>query len=253
MKIKKLLILVIILVFCSVEWPNIVLGQQEKELSQSVTQLQQKIEELEKTIKAQQQTLCQAKKAYERVKKQLDEQIKENEILKTLCKEAGVDIIKIADATFNPSDIVYCGKKQTQKWFDMMYKKFHDKIAYVDGKYVYIRDLPSKSVFNPKNKWVAWKVLSDLGNGEVLICDGRGSVERIYHISGLERSFVDREYFDQDKWYICTGSFKYTARFGEQKTVRSFSAYKELTKEQFADAIKSGFKLIATKRVRVKK
>jgi len=234
-----------------------VLGQQEKELSQSVPQLQQKIEELEETIKAQQQTIQQAKKAYECVKKQLDEQIQENERLKILCEKAGIITTELKKTTFEAGDIVYRGEKRTQKWFDRMYEKCHDKIAFVDCKYVDI----GEGILNLRGIWTGSptsekcrmgvapypsKVLSVLGNGEVLI---HYEHENILHIRGVEHNFVDDEPWPEDTPLIRTGTFNYTAANGQHKTVWRFTVYKPLTKEQFADAITSGFKLISYKKM----
>lgn len=274
MKIKKLLILVVISASCSAGWPTIVLGQQEKEQSQSVEQLQEKINELEKTIKAQQQTLRRARKAYERAKKQLDEQVKENERLKTLCKEAGVNITKIADATFNPSNIVYRGKKRTQKWFERMYENFYDKIAYADGKYYYIQEeildqktigekaLETGTFARTPNNCKVHKIFSD---GEVLIIrpasESSSTVYRrasrygtwpasaktyvktipelLFHVKGISDNVVDGQPFSTNK-LISISSYTY-----EGRKIQSFIAYEPITRKQFADAIKSGFKLIS--------
>jgi hypothetical protein len=44
-------------------------------------------------------------------------------------------------------EIIYRGKKRNQKWFDTMYERFYDKIAYIDGKYYDIQE----EIINRKN------------------------------------------------------------------------------------------------------
>lgn len=270
MKIKKVLILMIILVTCSARWPTVASGQQQKELSQNVKELQEKIKELEKTIKAQQQILFQAKKACEHVKKQLDEQIKENERLKILCEQAGINTARIADASFYPSDIVYRGKKRTQKWFERMYERFSDKIICIDGKY--IDEIKKKVIYlqgeasYPKGTIVAipnrrWNVLQALGNGEALIMQkGMGvsssrfsyrEPDALFHLSGYQGQLTDNQSISLKGYLISTGTYEYTTALGAKKTVQSFVLYQhqQLTREQFADAITSGFKLVDYKKV----
>lgn len=272
MEIKRVLILVVISASCSVGWPTMVLGQQEKEQSQSVTQLQQKIEELEKTIKAQQQTLRQAKKAYERVKKQLNEQIKKNERLKTLCEQAGIITTELKKTVFEAGDIVYRGKKRAQKWFERMYERFSDKIICIDGKYIDVKEIKKKGIYlegeesYPKGTIVAipnrrWNVLQALDNGEALIIQkGMGvsssrfsyrEPDALFHLSGYQGQLTDNQSVSLKGYLISTGTYEYTTALGAKKTVQSFVLYQhqQLTREQFADAINSGFKLVYYKKI----
>ena len=268
----------IILVTCSARWPTVASGQQEKEFSQSFKELQEKIKELEKTIKGQQRTIRQTKKTYEQVKKQLDEQVKENERLKTICKEAGVNTARIADASFYPSDIVYRGKKRTQKWLERMYEKFYDKIAYADGKYYYIQEeilgqktigekaLETGTFARTPNNCKVHKILSD---GEVLIIrpasESLSTVYRpasrygtwpasaktyvktipelLFHVKGISDNVVDGQPFSMNK-LISISSYTY-----EGRKIQSFIAYEPMTRKQFAEAITSGFKLVDYKKV----
>lgn len=236
------------LVICYAGSCTRVWAQEKNEQTEDVKLLQARINELEEIVKAQENTISRAEKALNRLRKELDEQIEENKRLLTLCKEAGIDTGKPAEASFDPGEIVYRGKKRNQKWFDEMYKRFHDKIFLYEDKYMYIDDLPPNDTFNPAGSFRYWEVLSDLGNGEVLIRCSGGDIT--YHIYGLERNFYDGEAFGrQDLLYICTGSFKYTSARGRHKTVRSFCTYKPLTKKQFAEAISGGFELIVYKKV----
>jgi len=227
----------IILVTCLLRWPTIASGQQEKELSQSVKELQEKIKELEKTVKDQQRTIEQAKKAYERVKKQLDEQIQENERLKTLCEKAGIITTELKKTAFEAGDIVYRGKKRTQKWFERMYERFYDKIAYFGGDYVEKRELSKYRTTG------GLEVLSVLSYGEVLAINDDGFVRHLY---GLNQNFVDGASLPGGT-LLQTGVYEYVSVSGAHKTVPSCTVYvyEPLTREQFADAITSGFKLIS--------
>jgi len=260
MKIKKLLILVIILVLCSVEWPTIVLGQEEKEQSENIKLLQAKIEKLEQTIKSQQTTV-------QRLEEALAEQIEENERLLALCREAGIKTITRGKTSLDPGDIVYRGKKRTQKWFERMYKRFSDKIICIDGKYIEVKEIKKKVIYlqgeasYPKGTIVAipnrrWNVLQALGNGEALIIQkGMGvsssrfsyrEPDALFHLSGYQGQLTDNQSISLKGYLISTGTYEYTTALGAKKTVQSFVLYQhqQLTREQFADAITSGFKLV---------
>jgi regulator of replication initiation timing len=225
-------------------------GQEEKELSENVKLLQAEIKELEKTIKSQQNTISE-------LRGKLDEQLEENKRLQALCKKAGIDTVKPVETSFEPNDIVYNGKKRSRKWFDEMYERFHDKIAFIDNNYVdigeEILDLHGIWVNDPRSEKRRMgvapyrsTVLSVLGDGEVLI---NYEYENILHIRGVEHNFVDGEPWPNGTPLIRAGNFDYTASNGRHKTVWSFVVYKPLTKEQIAEAIRSGFELVEYKKV----
>ena len=99
-------------------------------------------------------------------------------------------------------------------------------------------------------------VISVINKGEILIEYEIGDKTIVIHIYGLDKDYyVGQDFpgFDQDfpegKWFINTGTFKYTAAQGRQMNVPSLTPYKSLTREQFADAIKSGIRLITQREV----
>jgi len=236
-------------------------GQEDKEQTEDIKLLQAKIKDLEKTIKIQEDQAKQAKKTIDNLKKELAEQVEENKKWETLCKalweEAGIKIEPEGKADIDFDNIVYGGKKRNRRWFEKMYEKFYDKIAYFDGEYIDIgkvianhggwlsssRSMPRGYI--TKAPWNG-KVLSVLENAAVLIHkDGI-----VWHVHGLERGFVDDEWFPEDKIFICVGTYTYITPLGAQKTVSSFVICKHLTKKQFAEAINRGFKLIEYETIR---
>ncbi len=165
------------------------------------------------------------------------------------------------------NSIVYRGKKRTQKWFDRMYERFSDKIICIDGKYIN-KEIKKKVIYlrgevgYPKGTVVAipdrsWNVLQALGNGEALIIQkGVGlrsshfsyrESDALFHLSGYQGQLTDDESLSLEGYLISNGIYEYTTALGAKKTVQSFVFYQHqpLTREQFADAIKSGFKLIS--------
>ena len=73
---------------------SVLLGAEDANQGSQLQTLQAKIDTLEKTIKTQQEHITRTEKALSDVKKQLDEQIKENKRLRLLCEKAGVDTTK---------------------------------------------------------------------------------------------------------------------------------------------------------------
>lgn len=256
-------------------------AQENNELPEDVKLLQARIKELEEIVKARENTISRAEKALNRLRKELDEQIEENKRLLALCREAGIKTTKPAKTSLTPGEIVYRGKKRSQKWFDRMYERFHDKIAYVDGKYYDIGEslLKAKRISGgktyPKGSIVTvssgGEVLQVLGHGEALIFQEGVRVtssgfstrgfsspgfsykepDILFHLTGYEGQLVDNQLFSFNGYLICVGTFEYTTALGAKKMVQSFEAYRPeaLTREQFAEAISSGFELIDYKKV----
>jgi hypothetical protein len=226
----------------------------------------EKIKQLEQVIESQEKRLAKITDAFNNLKKQLDEQIKEKERLKALPPKDKINSV-VPAASFDPNDgIIYHGKKRDLRWFNLMYGKFRDKICAVEGKYYHITENLSKSpdgLVRPYRYWYSsdirtWligtlvmygrdaEVLSVLGDGEVLILDG----DSICHIKGLDGKFADGQVISNlisNMRFIYAGTFEYTAANSGHKTVPSLVVYKPLTKEQFAEAINSGFELTGIK------
>jgi len=172
---------------------------------------------------------------------------------------------------FDPNNgIVYNGTKRNLQWFNYFYKENQNKIAFVDGKYIYIAD---------KLENRQGEVQDVLDNGEAIIREteyvtsqrhntgvfyGDGAdlhdaiqrnidnaynnppkltkTDRYFHIKGYKKPLIDKQPFNCA--IIRNGIFEYTTTTGANKTVESFIVYEPITKEQFADAINSGFILI---------
>lgn len=221
----------------------------------------QKIKELEQIVKAQQQKVNRLTAALEDVRKQLAEQIKENEKLKALLPKDKINSVVPATG-FDPNNgIVYNGKKRDIRWFNYMYNRFRDKIYLNhEHKYKFLTSLPKPSQdiqldsehigsigFLPYRSIIR----SVINEGEILIEEEQyeGNESITIHIYGLDKDFYVGEYLPigpKGKWFINTGTFKYTAIHGRKMTVPSLTPYppKPLTKEQFTDAINSGIELI---------
>ena len=194
------------------------------------------------------------------LKQTITELTEENRRLLALCKKAGIQTSKQETKIFRSGEIIYRGRKRTQSWFNLMYSKFYDKIAYYEGKYIDIgraiashggwlsssHSIPKGYI--TKEPWSS-RVLSVLEKEAVLIQEDGN----VWHVHGLERGYVDGERLytgGQPKILICTGTYSYISTIGAQKTVSSFVICKPLTKEQFAEAINSGFTLIDYKTTR---
>lgn len=238
---KKFAILFIIL------FANIAVCSEPNEIDA----LRAKYKQLKLDYDSQKQILAKIKKEYTElradyndVKHQLDEKIKENEILlKKSSNQKKFNETKTFK--YDPNiGIVYKGKTRDNNWFENMYSRYSNLIVLYNNKYEYIDDLPPVNVFNPTTwhdpRFYAWKVLSVINNNEILIRHV-GGVETIYHICGLNGNYVDDAIFDENKIFIYTGTYKYASAFGANNTVSSFCAYKPLTREQFAEAINEGF------------
>jgi len=255
-------------------------GQRGKNPNEKVELLQEKIKCLEKTIKFQQKKYGELKADYGNIKKQLDEQIKENEKLKALVKNIDTDVVtESVKSKFNPNDgIIYLGKQRDKLWFYRMYNRFYDKIASVNGKYYDIQE----GVLNPSminegffligivaktpNKCKVYKTLT---SGEVVVirpASQRSSIiyqpalrygyrpasstkyvditpELLFHVKGIIDNVTVGSPFSMNK-LISIGSYAY----GDRK-IQSFAIYEPLTKEQFVDALKSGIRLIVRREI----
>lgn len=242
--------------------------------AQDVNVLKTNIRELEKTIKTQEEQIRRAEKALDELKKQLDIQIKENDRLRELCKKAGIDTTKeIGSSTTPYGHIIYRGKERDVEWFNKIYKRFSDKIAFVNDKFVDLRLLKPKhisadfvevgTIVNTGNEIgklgyvnYYYKVLSVIKDGQALInCSGEsgyvvngvghtGGHYFTFHLCGYDHPLIDGASLDLQN-LICVGTYEYTTAMGAKKIVQSFKVWQPepLTKEQFAEALRRGFEL----------
>lgn len=191
-------------------------------------------------LKAENKRLQTSLKYYQKrllqVKEDLANESKEKLRLLELCKKAGIDVSIKVDAQFG--EIIYRGEKRSKEWFDEMYKKYFDTIALVGGNYI------DRGVF--ENKYARFgqkaKILQVINENELLVTDG----DSTYHVHGVVGDYYDDAPFPFRGYIILrTGTYRYTSTLGAAKTVQSCKVYqyKPLTKEQFADALKSGYLL----------
>ncbi len=250
-------------------------GAEDANQGSELQTLQAKIDSLEETIKTQQEHITRTEKALSDVKKQLDEQIKENKRLRLLCEKAGVDTTGKVPVSIGPNQpsvspnrpIVYRGQERTKEWFERMYERFSDKIICIDGKYIDVNEIEKKEIYlhgevsYPKGTIVeipnrSWNVLQALGSGEALIIQkGMGvsssnfsyrEPDALFHLSGYQGQLTDNQSISLKGYLISTGIYEYTTALGAKKMVQSFVLYQhqQLTREQFAEAISSGFELV---------
>lgn len=275
MSTKKYFVVLAVAVFLAATlW-----GQESKDPNENVKLLQEKIERLEKTIEFQQKKYKELKADYDDIKKQLDEQIQENERLKALVKNTDI-VTESVKSKFDPNNgIIYLGKQRDKLWFERMYKQFCDKIVLSNGKYYNIRFLRSEPI---TNEWrfdvgtIAFppaecKISQILKPNEILVI--RPSSQKRFYIS--RRSLMGGAIIEEERIseipeiIFCVngidtsklavgGNFNLAESFKliytgickcEGIDRHCFTVAESLTREQFADAIKSGIRLITQREV----
>jgi hypothetical protein len=274
---------------------SVLLGAEDANQGNQLKTLQAKIDTLEKTTRTQQEQITRTEKALSDVKKQLDEQVKENKRLRLLCEKAGVDTTGEVPESIGPNQpsvspdrpIVYQGHERTKEWFERMYLRFSGKISLLNGKLVNLvfvdvgklkyedmteTPLQVGTIIQIPSKC---KVLSVIGNDSVLLIkgierkktkvrfedphappggykvyyvDSGGGVSNFYfHVTGYDGpSLSDDQIFPYTGKLVCVGTYKYAGGLGTQNTIQSFKIWQPepLTREQFAEAISSGFELV---------
>jgi hypothetical protein len=109
-----------------------------------------------------------------------------------------------------------------------------------DGEVLLVKKLVKKGGIRIVPIEQAWESIATSINS------GGSGPDFIFHVTGYDGpSLSDDQIFPYTGKLICVGTYKYTATDYAQKTVQSFKVWqsKPLTKEQFADAIKSGIRL----------
>jgi cell division protein FtsL len=257
MKVKKRILVCIVFIGLCIS----TIIKSENPPSQEIERLKAEIKQLQTTIESLQKKISQLKDA-------LADESDEKMRLLQICRKAGINV-HIKDST-QSGEVTYRGKKRSKEWFDEMYKRFCIDIVCINGKYFdkehleFQRILPNKIL--PKGTVVkvpsGCKVLQALGNGEALVINkGRtlkrttikgeylGTISRgsdtLFHLSGYEGQLIDEQALSYKGPLISTGTFEYTDTLEARRTIQSFrifkSFYEPLTKEQFADALNSGY------------
>lgn len=258
MKLKISTVAIILIVFLFGVLSASATKDENNTKTQDVNVLKTNIEEPEKTIKTQEEQIQRTEKALDELRKQLDAQIKENNRLRELCKKAGIDTTKEIDSnTTLIGRIIYRGKERDEDWFNRMYERFSDKIALAGDKFVDLRTKPKcmsndfvevGSIIDASSGCGSYlgpttnEVISIIGDGEAVIhYQGNFSTDLEYHLCGYNHPLIDGQKLLDIQKLICVGTYKHY-----MDTVQSFKVWepKPLTKEQFADAIRSGFELV---------
>jgi hypothetical protein len=143
--------------------------------------------------------------------------------------------------------IVYQGIERSEKWFNSMYKRFGDKIIYVNENFINVSeqimkpkmldsntvDIPVGTISQFKNPC---KVISLLGKGDIIASTDLPSYSRV-HLQGIE-NVKEGMLIPRGFKFIYIGQFNH-----DNQTIPDFSLLRPLTKEQFKKALKSGIDL----------
>jgi len=161
----------------------------------------------------------------------------------------------------------YLGRPVSQKWLDEMYERFAEKIALVDGTYVdtckpTLDDYPRS--FAPSQLW-GFKVETIISESQAMLyrepmLPRRGPPlsnlpmlpECRLHLRGIDTAgLVDGQKVTEElipKGIVRVGRYQYLDVIGSMRTIPSYAVPRELTRDQFADALRKGFKLVAYSR-----
>jgi len=229
MKAKKIIFVYMVFVgLCT----HSIIGA-ENSSAKEIERLKAEIKQLQTIIKSLQKKISQ-------LRKDLANESNEKIRLLKICRKAGIDVhvkdvAKSGEIKY-PDEVMYRGKKRSNEWFDEMYKRFFDKIAFVNGKYIERGILENRYArFGQKAE-----ILQVINENELLVTDE----DTIYHVHGVSGDFVDGEPFPFRGYLIMfTGTYRYVSALGSVKTIKSCKVeqYKPLTREQFSDALNSGY------------
>jgi hypothetical protein len=78
-----------------------------------------------------------------------------------------------------------------------------------------------------------------------------GMEELLFHVKGMTASLVDDVDFPNTQ-LVCVGTYRYGTTLGAAKTVPSYAVCMPITREQFAEALSGGFKLMNYRKVTTK-
>jgi uncharacterized coiled-coil protein SlyX len=134
---KKCFVMGVAVVTCLIGLQTTVWGQELKDPNEEIKLLQEKIKQLENVVESQQNTIRQ-------LNQKLNEQTKENERLKNLCSQAGIDISPLKDT--EPSKVE--SQNLSKVTLSQLYKFCKEPIT----------DLQKEEQYknNYKGQWVQW-------------------------------------------------------------------------------------------------
>jgi uncharacterized coiled-coil protein SlyX len=134
---KKCFVMGVAVVTCLIGLQTTVWGQELKDPNEEIKLLQEKIKHLENVVETQQNTIRQ-------LNQKLNEQTKENERLKNLCSQAGINISPLKDV--KPSKVK--SQNLSKVTLNQLYQFYNEPIT----------DLQKEEQYknNYKGKWVQW-------------------------------------------------------------------------------------------------
>jgi hypothetical protein len=180
------------------------------------------------------------------------------------------------------NNVIYLGKPRTQKWFNLMYERFHTKIICAGDKYVSIdKKNIIKGISNtpqPQGTVIDvdsddYRVIQVLNSNEAIMAreviryiqtksygtfspyssgqiSGAGGVRRLpdelgdyFLLKNYEGELVDEQQYKHHGCFISDGLYSYTNSLNEPTTIQSFIQCLPVTKEQFTDALRNGLEL----------
>lgn len=184
---------------------------------------------------------------------------------------------------------MYLGKPRSREWMEAMYQRFAYQIVQVDGKYLDVgkalvgaSEVPAVAEIGPTGETPAGcEVMQVIDNRQVLIRrpeftfrsrvigggggalgamhrmiqEGAASVHRdelLFHVSGVDtKNLLDGAKFNAK--LVSIGTYSYESVAGGPVTVPSYTVHRPLTREQFAQALASGVRLVSYVRIEQKK
>ncbi len=220
-------------------------------------------------------TVAKQAKQIQQLQKELAEQKRRSQELESLCQKHGIDPSKPLESTQpeagKAETYMYLGKPRTKAWFDRVYRDFADKITFVDGQYLDVgkalvgaSEVPGVaeigSAGETPDRCKVFQVVAEdailVRRSEFRTGGGPGGFpwihrELFFHVKGVDtKDLTDGAEFSAK--LLSIGTYHYTAVDGAIKTIPSYTIHAPLTKEEFADALANGFRLVKYRKVTTK-
>jgi hypothetical protein len=206
-------------------------------------------------------------KTIAKLREELTAKTQENQRLRALCQEAGIATEVAVGSETKPNaanGVVYLGKPRTQEWLVVMHKRFADRLVKTGRDYVCVNTQDIKPLKNDAYEIGALvqpgncTVTQVLGPDEILATQSAPRVppriaasqvrepDVIFHVTGVKSNLVDDQAITITPYMISDGTYEYS-KGSLTKTVPSFVIPKALTKQEFAEALVAGAKLVEYK------
>lgn len=154
--------------------------------------------------------------------------------------------------TTRPTQTRYLGRPVSTAWVNDKYREFGDKINFRDGKFedigkdVAIGGMVSSQPPQPGAFRITGSssIIQVIGEDRAIVSrpDTDSTYGATFMLSGLSGALLDEMRIN--KRVIYEGSYKYTSVADAEKTIGHYSVYYPLTRDQFCDALNSGFQLV---------